>query len=96
LKRRSAEAMRRRPMSASPARPIPAIKTTGRVPAQYSPVCTLVTSGTAATAAGAATGVAAGLMDGDGGRGHGGAARGAHVAQGESDAAVERRSAARG
>jgi len=52
-------------MSASPARPIPAIKTTGRVPAQYSPVCTLVTSGTAATAAGVATGVAAGLMDGD-------------------------------
>ena len=42
-----AEAMRRRPIRASPARPMPAISTMGSGPAQNSPVCTLVTSGTA-------------------------------------------------
>ncbi len=51
--------MRRRPISSSPARPMPAIKMMGSVPAQNSPVCTLVTLGTTAgAAAAAAAGVA--------------------------------------
>ena len=46
MRERATEATRRRPISRRPARPIPAIRTIGSGPAQNSPVCTLVTSGT--------------------------------------------------
>ena len=86
-----AEAMRRRPMSMSPARPMPAITMMGSVPAQYSPVCTVVTFGHGGR----------GRRRGDRGgrgrrgrrghrrRGHGRAAGDADVADVQADAALQ-------